>query len=132
MPAMYEHRSQPLLARPLYLRRLLRHGAAAGLVVCVSLAIGIAGYHFIEGLSWLDSLLNASMILGGMGPVGAIQTTGGKLFASFYALFAGLVFVVVIGILVAPAFHRFLHKLHLEEDDEKRARRKSGETGREA
>ena len=114
---MYEHRTQPLLSRHLYIRRLVRHGAAAGLVVCGSLAVGIVGYHFIEGLSWLDSLLNASMILGGMGPVGAIQTTGGKLFASFYALFAGLVFVVVIGILVAPAFHRFLHRLHLENGD---------------
>jgi hypothetical protein len=113
---MFEHRSQPLLARPLYLRRLLRHGAAAGLVVCGSLAIGVAGYHTLEGFSWIDSLLNASMILGGMGPVGAIQTTGGKLFASFYALFAGLVFIVIVGILGAPVFHRFLHRLHLEED----------------
>ena len=129
---MYEHRSQPLLARPLYVRRLLLHAAAAGLVVLGSLAVGVAGYHFIEGLSWLDSLLNASMILGGMGPVGTIQTTGGKLFASFYALFAGLVFVVIVGILVAPAFHRFLHRLHLEDGDEKRARRKATEAGKDA
>ena len=114
---MYEHRSQPLLPRPLFVRRVLGHALMALVVIAGSLVIGILGYRFAEGLSWLDSLLNASMILGGMGPADALHTTAGKLFASFYALFAGLVFVVVIGILVAPAFHRFLHRLHLENGD---------------
>ncbi|HVP35775.1 MAG TPA: hypothetical protein VMT04_02145 [Terriglobales bacterium] len=111
---MFEHRSQPLLPRHLYIRRLLRHGLLAVVVIFVSLLIGIAGYHFIEGLPWLDSLLNASMILGGMGPVNVIQKTAGKLFASFYALFSGIVFLASVAILIAPVAHRFLHRLHLE------------------
>ncbi len=111
---MYEHRSQPLLPRRLYLRRLVRHALAALAVIFVSLFIGIAGYHLTEGLSWLDSLLNASMILGGMGPVNELHTSGGKLFASFYALFSGVVFLVTVAILIAPVTHRFLHRLHLE------------------
>ncbi|MDH4265145.1 MAG: hypothetical protein OEW45_05850 [Deltaproteobacteria bacterium] len=111
---MYEHRSQSLLPRHLYIRRLLRHGLLAVLVIFISLFIGVAGYHFTEGLSWLDSLMNASMILGGMGPVNVLYTTEGKLFASFYALFAGIVFLAVAAILIAPIAHRFLHRLHLE------------------
>jgi hypothetical protein len=81
-----------------------------------SLGIGMAGYHFLESLSWLDSLLNASMILGGMGPVNPLQTAAGKIFASFYALYSGVVLLAAVGILVAPIFHRFLHRFHLAED----------------
>ena len=114
---MYEHRSQPLLPRHLYIRRLLRHGLLAVLVIFISLFIGVAGYHFTEGLPWLDSLLNASMILGGMGPVNDLYTIEGKLFASFYALFAGIVFLAVAAIIIAPIAHRFLHRLHLEEKE---------------
>ena len=110
---MYEHRSQPLLPKHLFIRRLVSHGVAAFLVILNSLAIGIAGYHFIEGLPFVDALLNASMILGGMGPVNELHTTAGKVFASFYALFAGIVFLVIAGVLVAPVAHRFLHRLHL-------------------
>jgi hypothetical protein len=110
----YEHRSQPLLPRRHYLRRLLWHGLWGLALILASLAIGILGYHVLEGLSWLDSLLNASMILGGMGPVNELHTNAGKLFASFYALFAGIVFLVIAGILVAPVVHRFLHRLHLD------------------
>jgi hypothetical protein len=111
---MYEHRSHPLLPKRLYIRRLFRHGLAALLVVIASLSIGILGYHFTEGLPWIDSLLNASMILGGMGPVDPLHTGGGKLFASFNALFSGIVFLFVAGILMAPIVHRFLHRFHLE------------------
>jgi hypothetical protein len=111
---MYEHRSQPLLPRHLFVRRVARHILLALVVILGSLLIGIAGYHFTEGLSWLDSLLNASMILGGMGPVNELYTSGGKLFASFYSLFSGIVFLVTAAILVAPVAHRFLHRLHLE------------------
>jgi len=114
---MYEHKSEPLLPRELYFRRLLRHAVAAFSVILFSLAIGILGYHFIEGFTWIDSLLNASMILGGMGPVNELHTTGGKIFASFYALFSGIVFLVIAGVLIAPVAHRFLHQLHLEESD---------------
>lgn len=111
---MYEHRSQPLLPKHLFIRRVARHGLAALAVISGSLFIGIAGYHITEGLPWLDSLLNASMILGGMGPVNELHTNGGKLFASFYALFSGIVFLVTAAVLIAPVAHRFLHRLHLE------------------
>ena len=111
---MFEHRSQPLLPKHLYIRRLLRHGLLAVLVIFSSLLIGVAGYHFTEGLPWLDSLLNASMILGGMGPVNELHKSGGKLFASFYALFSGIIFLATAAILLAPIAHRFLHRLHLE------------------
>jgi hypothetical protein len=112
---MFEHHSQPLLPRPLYLRRLFSHALLALCLTILSLAIGIIGYHALEGLSWIDSLLNASMILGGMGPVNGIHTFAGKLFASVYAIFAGMIFLVIAGILVAPVVHRFLHRLHLEK-----------------
>jgi hypothetical protein len=111
---MYEHRSQPLLPRHLYLLRIGRHALIALAVIFVSLFIGIAGYHITERIPWLDSLLNASMILGGMGPVNELHTTYGKLFASFYALFSGVVFLVIAAVLIAPVAHRFLHRLHLE------------------
>ncbi len=111
---MYEHRSQPLLPKEKFIRRLGLHGLVAGVAIAISLGIGVCGYHFTEDLSWLDSLLNASMILGGMGPVDPIKSTAGKLFASFYALFSGIVFIAIAGILIAPAAHRLFHHLHLE------------------
>jgi len=83
-------------------------------VVLCSLTLGVLGYHSFEQLPWIDSLLNASMILGGMGPVTELHTTGGKLFASFYALFAGIVFLITAGVIVAPLAHRLLHRFHLE------------------
>ena len=111
---MYEHRTEPLLPRRKFLRRLARHGLAAGGVVAVSLSLGILGYHFLAGLSWIDALLNASMILTGEGPVDPMRTATAKLFASFYALFSGVVFLAIWSILVVPVAHRLLHKLHLE------------------
>jgi hypothetical protein len=81
------------------------------------LFIGILGYHLTENLGWLDSLLNASMILGGMGPVDTLKTSGGKLFASFYALFSGVVFLITMSVVLAPILHRFLHKFHLDENE---------------
>jgi hypothetical protein len=99
-----------------FIRRLINNGLTGLGVIAVSLGAGILGYHLTERLSWLDSLLNASMILGGMGPVNALQTPGGKIFASVYALFSGIVFLLVAGILIAPVFHRFLHKFHLESN----------------
>jgi hypothetical protein len=86
--------------------------------ITVSLLIGILGYHYLEGLSWIDSLVNASMLLGGMGPVNQLHTTAGKIFASFYALFSGMVLLVAVSILIAPIFHRFLHHFHLEIGDD--------------
>ena len=112
---MYEHKSQPLLPRRLFLIRLLRHILFAIGVLTMSLAIGMVGYHFLEKMNFVDSMLNASMILGGMGPVGELKTAGGKIFASLYALFSGVIFLVVVGIIIAPLAHRLLHRLHLEE-----------------
>ncbi len=115
---MFEQRTQPLASRTIFLQRFVRFGSFALGIILVSLGIGILGYHFIVGLSWVDSLLNASMLLGGMGPIDTdLQTTGAKLFASFYAIFSGVVFLVAIGILSTPVFHRFLHHFHLDLDD---------------
>jgi hypothetical protein len=111
---MYERHSEPLLPTRRFLLRLLRHALVAFAASAVALGIGILGYHITEGLPWLDSLLNAAMILGGMGPVDAIRTVAGKWFASFYALFAGMVFLGIAGILFAPVLHRLLHWMHLE------------------
>lgn len=115
----YEHKSQPLLPRRLFIIRMLWHGLSAGLFLVISLMIGVLGYHLTESLSWLESLLNAAMILGGMGPVDAIHTTGGKLFASFYALYSGVAFLAVASILIAPLAHRLLHRLHFESSQQK-------------
>ena len=115
---MYEHRRDPLLSRTAFLRRLVSHASAALTIVAGSLAVGILGYHFLEGLEWIDALVNASMILGGMGPVNELHTVAGKIFASEYALYSGLIVLVVAGVLFAPVFHRFLHRFHLELDDD--------------
>jgi hypothetical protein len=112
---MFEHHGEPLLHRRLFFWRQVNHFLVAlGMILC-SLLFGVLGYHGFEGLSWLDSLVNASMILGGMGPVNELHTVGGKLFASFYALYAGIVFLVVAGVLFAPGIHRFLHRFHMAE-----------------
>jgi hypothetical protein len=113
---MYESRRHPPLPRPLFVRRVLRHVAAAAAVVAVSLLVGMAGYVAFEHLTWLDAFLNAAMLLGGMGPVNAPQTGAGKLFAGFYALYAGLVFIVTASIMLAPLVHRILHQVHWEQD----------------
>ena len=117
---MYEHKSQPLLPFRHFLRRVIDHVLIGLTIIAFSLGIGILGYHVFERLSWLDSLLNASMILGGMGPVNPIRTAAGKIFASFYALFSGVVFLVVVGIMIAPLGHRLLHRLHLAETERQR------------
>lgn len=116
---MFEHHQQPLASQAEFTRRILRFGSLSLSIILVSLGIGILGYHYIVGLDWIDSLLNASMLLGGMGPIlTEIQGTPAKLFASFYALFSGMVFLVAIGVLSTPILHRFLHHFHLELDDE--------------
>lgn len=113
---MYETRSTPPLSRVEFLGRFARHAALALGIIGVSLGGGVCGYHWLENLPWLDSLLNASMILGGMGPVDPLKTDDGKLFASFYALYSGMVFFVVAGVLLTPLAHRMLHRFHWDED----------------
>jgi hypothetical protein len=115
----FEHRKEPIASMGEFIKRMARFAALAIGIILVSLGIGIVGYHYLEGQSWIDSLLNASMILGGMGPVNPLQTNAGKLFASFYALFSGMVFLVAVGVLIAPIFHRFLHHFHLEIEEGK-------------
>lgn len=117
----FEHRREPLLSPARFYRRMLTYaGFSIGLIL-PSLGIGILGYHFFGGLSWIDSLLNASMLLGGMGPVNPITTTAGKLFASFFALFSGMILLVAVGVLITPVFHRLLHRFHLESPDDQGA-----------
>jgi hypothetical protein len=115
----YEHKTQPLLPRIKFLGRVLGHALIALGLLGLALGIGMLGYHLTEGMSWVDALLNASMILGGMGPVNELYTQGGKLFASFYALFSGVAFLASAGLVIAPLAHRLLHRLHLESDSPK-------------
>ncbi len=114
---MFEHRRQPLLTPREFITRQLVFLLAAMGIIAGSLVLGILGYHIFEGLSWIDSLVNAAMLLGGMGPVNELHTTAGKLFASFYALYSGIVFLVSVGVILAPLYHRFLHRFHLEMDE---------------
>lgn len=111
---MYEPPQHPLLKRPAFLKRVLSHAVLAFLVMIAGLGIGVLGYHWIAGLGWVDSLLNASMILGGMGPVDPLTTDAAKIFASLYALFSGLAFIGVASVIVAPFIHRLLHRFHLD------------------
>jgi hypothetical protein len=113
-PMRYEHKTEPLLPVRRFVARMMVHLSAGLLVIAASLGLGVLGYHHFARLPWLDALLNASMILGGMGPVDTVRTAGGKVFASGYALFSGVVFLAVVGIMMAPAAHRMLHRLHLE------------------
>jgi hypothetical protein len=112
---MYENRSRPLLTRRQFVLRLSRHALLALAVVTFSLLVGMAGYMYFEHLAWRDAFLNCAMLLGGMGPVDAPHSNGGKLFAGVYALYAGLVFIASAGVLFAPVVHRVLHKLHRAE-----------------
>lgn len=114
---MFESRTEPLAPRHRFLRRVLKYFGLAAAVGAVALGIGVLGYHYLAGFGWVDSLLNASMILGGMGPVGDLPTDAAKIFASFYALFSGVVFISVMGLVLAPAAHRALHLFHLDEQD---------------
>ncbi len=111
---MFEHRSQSLLPVRQFVLRVIRHVIVGLALMFIALGIGMVGYHGLEGLSWLDSFLNASMILGGMGPVAKLHNPAAKLFAGFYALFAGLAFIGVASVIVLPIAHRLLHLLHLE------------------
>ena len=112
-----ERSHQPLIPLREFTRRMLIYAAVAAVLVAVSLGIGTLGYHTFGRLRWIDALYNASMILTGMGPVDAIGTTSGKLFASVYALFSGVAFLSIVGLLLAPVVHRLLHIFHLELED---------------
>jgi hypothetical protein len=112
---MFEHRHERVAPLSVFIKRLAgSFGIICGLLF-IALLIGISGYHWLAGLSWVDSILEASMILGGMGPVNPLTKTSAKLFASAYALFSGVVFIGLVGILLTPVVHRILHKFHVEK-----------------
>lgn len=118
----YERRHQPLVPFHEFLGRLVNHGTMAFALIAASLAIGMAGYHLFEGMELVDSYLDASMILAGMGPVATLQTTAGKVFAATYALFCGVVLIFATGIILAPVVHRVLHSFHIDDHDGKPTR----------
>ena len=115
---MFEHREEPLLSRQRFSRRVLVFAGASASLVAGSLLIGMAGYHVLGGLSWIDSFVNASMILTGMGPVDHMETVAAKMFSGLYALFSGVVFLSAVATLLTPIVHRFLHRFHVELEDD--------------
>lgn len=113
---MYERASEPLLPRRAFTLRVLRHAGLAALLLIGSLGVGVLGYAALDHLSWIDAFVNASMILGGMGPVDPMTNDAAKFFAGVYALYSGVVFLISVGVIFAPVLHRLLHKLHLQAD----------------
>ncbi len=111
---MYENKKEAVISPKAFVNRLNRHLYLSALTIFISLIIGILGYHYIAEIEWLDAVHNASMILGGMGPVVTVNNVAGKIFSSFYALFSGIIFISNIGIILAPFIHRILHKLNVE------------------
>jgi len=114
---MFERKHEKVVPVSVFVIRLSTSIAMAGVLVLIALSVGVAGYHWIAKLGWVDALLDASMILGGMGPVNPLPTNAAKIFASGYALFSGLVFIAVMGIVLSPIAHRMLHKFHIDEKD---------------
>ena len=113
----FEHRTEPLLTTQAFVYRVIISCLFGIGIIGLSLGIGMAGYHFFEHLSWLDSFANAAMLLSGMGPLEQPQTDAGKIFAGLYALYSGLAVILIAGITFAPIVHRFLHKFHLETEE---------------
>jgi hypothetical protein len=111
----FEHRNQPPIPMSIFLYRVAKFSGAAFALIAGALAIGMVGYHALEGLPWLDAFLNAAMLLGGMGPVNTLHTSAGKFFSGCYALFSGLVFISVAGLVFAPVIHRLLHRFHFDD-----------------
>ena len=114
---MFEHRNQKLASQAEFRKRVLASLGVAGVLIACSLLLGVLGYRWLGGLGWVDALLNASMILGGVGPVDVLQTGAAKIFASFYALYSGIVLIATAGILLTAPLHRLMHKFHVETDD---------------
>jgi hypothetical protein len=113
----FENLAEPVIPRRRFIIRLAHSGIIAVVLIAVSLFVGMVGYHVLEGVSWMDAFLNASMLLGGMGPVNIPITFGGKLFAGLYALYCGLAVILVAGVILAPVAHRILHTFHVESRD---------------
>lgn len=120
--ARLERRHEELAPVSVFIKRLAASIGMALMLIAFFLFVGIAGYHWLAGFDWVDSLLEASMILGGMGPINQLTSTAAKVFASMYALFSGLFFIGIMGIVLAPVAHRMLHKFHVDENDVKKAK----------
>jgi hypothetical protein len=117
-PFGFETKHHPVLSRKDFAKRIAgSFGIAVGMIF-ISLLLGMCGYHFLEDLPWIDAFVNASMILGGMGPVDPVKSTGGKLFAGGYALYSGLIVIMTAGVLFAPLLHRMVHRFHAEAERE--------------
>lgn len=116
---MLESKYQPLASVGTFRKRIRKSVLTGIVILIISLLFGVVGYHYTGNIPWLDALHNASMILSGMGPVVEIKTVGGKWFSSFYALFSGVVFITNIGIILAPAIHRFFHRMHVQVEKER-------------
>src|SRR5262245_21912403 len=112
---MYEHYKQAVISRHQFIMRMLQHGGWALLLLGISMVVGVLGFHAFSHQLWIDALLNSAMLLGGMGPIGDMGPTSGKLFATFFAIYSGLVFIAASGILFTPVFHRVIHKFHLAQ-----------------
>jgi len=115
---MLEHSKSHLAPQRIFRRRLLNAGIISAAIFVFSLSVGIFGYHYLANLSWVDSFLNASMILGGMGPVDMLKNNTAKIFAGCYSLFSGVAFLSGMAIFLTPILHRFLHKFHLDPDED--------------
>lgn len=111
---MFEHPSEPILSNTAFAGRMLRWLLLTFFLLALSLYVGVLGYHYYEHMAWIDALLNASMILGGMGEIDMLHTIKGKLFAAFYAIYSGIFLVVAGGLLLVPVFHRVLHHFHAD------------------
>jgi hypothetical protein len=116
---VFENRKQRIASQKVFSQRLMRSGILGLATIAVALAIGMAGYMGFESMGIIDAFINASMILSGMGPVVQLSTDGGKIFAGFYALFSGLLLIAVAGLILAPVFHRMLHRFHVDDNDPK-------------
>jgi hypothetical protein len=113
---LFEHRSKAVISGGAFAGRMAKWGILTSTLLAVSLLAGMAGYHYLENMPWVDALLNAAMILGGMGEIDMLHTTAGKIFAAFYAIYCGIFLVVCGGLLLVPIFHRVLHRFHADEE----------------
>ena len=112
----FEHRKQPLVSKQSFVRRLVFAVVLSTVLLAVWTIVGMIGYHALAGLGWVDAFLNSAMIVGGMGPVDVLNNQPAKVFAGFYAILSGVIFLSVFGLLIGPVFHRFLHRFHLDTD----------------
>ena len=113
-----ENRRQPLVSKRSFVRRLVFAALLSAILLAIWTVIGMIGYHSLAGLGWVDAFLNAAMIVGGMGPVAILDNEPAKVFAGFYAILSGVIFLSIFGLLIGPVFHRFLHRFHLEGDEQ--------------